>query len=550
MLKHLHIENYALIRESSIDIDRGFVVITGETGAGKSILLGALSLLLGQRADSQVLQDKNRKCVVEAEWDVSALALESFFEDNELDYDPIMIVRREIQPSGKSRAFVNDSPVQLALLKELGSRLIDIHSQHQTLTLASSAFQIRLLDNLGCDDALFVEYQQAYKDYSQLKAQLERLTAEEAANRKEQDYIQFQWNELNEARLQEGEQEELEQELELLSNTESVKEALSGVAQICDNDDSGVVSQLRSGNQLLSRVAQWHKDIRQSHDRLESVVIELRDILSDLASLDESLQYSPERQSLVQERLDLIYRLQKKHSVQSVVELIAIRDELDSKLQQISGIDDCIRDVMEAVDKSFSKLQSVAEKLTQVRSRAALQLQDQILPILASLNMKEARLQVQLSQSADFGPMGHDSVVFLFNANKGGELRELSKVASGGEMSRLMLAIKSLSTRQSLLPTIIFDEIDTGISGDVSVAVGRIMSSMSQNMQVVAISHMPQIAAKAARHFKVYKQVVEDSTISVIKELSPDERVTEIAVMLSSEPPTESALQTARELMA
>lgn len=550
MLTSLHIENYALIRESNISFADGFVVITGETGAGKSILLGALSLLLGQRADSQVLQDKQRKCVVEGCWDIDGLGFEQFFADNDLDYEPQTIIRREIAPNGKSRTFLNDSPVQLAVLKELGSRLIDIHSQHQTLTLTDSLFQIRLLDTLAVNSSTLADYQAAFADYSNLKHTLEQLTAQEAASRKEYDFVQFQWNELNEAALRDGEQEELEQELALLENTESIKESLSAVSQLCDNDESGAVSQLRSSVQQLARVSHCHETIRQSHERLESLVIDLRDILSDLVSVDDSLVFSPERLSHVNERLDLIYRLQKKHAVATIADLIALRDQFDEQLQQVDGIDGRIREVMEQVDAAFARLQQASKVLTESRQSAAQSLPELLKETLSSLNMKDARLVVRLTPSADFGPMGHDSVAFLFNANKGGDLRELSKVASGGEMSRLMLSIKSLITRKSLLPTIIFDEIDTGISGDISVAVGNIMKSMAANMQVIAISHMPQIAAKASQHLKVHKSADHDTTTSVIHELTTEERVVEIATMLSSVPPTESALQTARELMS
>lgn len=549
MLTHLHIENYALIRESDIDLAPGFVVITGETGAGKSILLGALSLLLGQRADTQVLQDKERKCVVEAVWDVVGLGLEPFFESNELDYDPQMILRREISPSGKSRAFVNDVPVQLALLKELGARIVDIHSQHQTLTLGDRHFQTQLLDTFSSQPQLLADYQNAYAEYAGLKRRLEELTSQEAAGRREQDFLQFQFQELADARLQESEQDELEQEASLLNHTESIKEALSAVEQLCDGEDDGAVSRLRAAFSQLGRVSSFHPAIEQSRQRMDSAVIELRDILSDLSSLNDDLEYSPERQQYVQERLDLIYRLEKKHSVETVAGLIAVRDSIDQQLQQYSSLDDRIHDVMNQVDAAFSTLQSLADALTLQRRQAGDYLQQHLLPILASLNMKDSVIRIAVEPAAQYGPLGHDDVSILFNANKGGELRELSKVASGGEMSRLMLAVKSLVTRRSLLPTIIFDEIDTGISGDISVAVGNIMRSMSQSMQVVAISHMPQIAAKAAQHFKVQKQSDSATTVSVIRQLLPEERRVEIATMLSSDPPTPSALLTADELM-
>lgn len=549
MLKQLHIENYALIKESEIEFDNGFVVITGETGAGKSILLGALSLLLGQRADMQVLKDREKKCVVEGQWDVKGLDLEEWFEEEALDYDDLMIVRREILPSGKSRAFVNDTPVQLAQLKVLGGRLIDIHSQHETLTLGNSRFQIGLLDTLSGNPEILAKYKKTYNEYVKLKRELERLTGEEMAFKKEQDYAQFQWNELNEAKLVEGEQEELEAEGDLLNHTETIKEALAMVHDLCENEVTGALSQLRNGENQLAKVVEYHKDLEQLHDRMDSALIELDDILSEVDRIDGDLQFSPERQQMVQERLDLIYRLEQKHGVESVAELIQIRDELGKKLERIVDMEDEIRTAMEQVDKSFGKLQQVGDELTKLRRKSANYIEKAILIPLSSLGMKEARLKVEMTELADYGTMGHDAVEFLFNANRGGELRELSKVASGGEMSRLMLAIKSLITEKSLLPTIVFDEIDTGVSGDISVAVGDIMKAMAERMQVIAITHMPQIAAKAVQHLKVYKQIEGNATMSRIKTLSTEERVNEIAVMLSSDPPSDSALQTAKELM-
>ena len=549
MLKQLHIENYALIKESEIEFDNGFVVITGETGAGKSILLGALSLLLGQRADMQVLKDREKKCVVEGQWDVKGLDLEEWFEEEALDYDDLMIVRREILPSGKSRAFVNDTPVQLAQLKVLGGRLIDIHSQHETLTLGNSRFQIGLLDTLSGNPEILAKYKKTYNEYVKLKRELERLTGEEMAFKKEQDYAQFQWNELNEAKLVEGEQEELEAEGDLLNHTETIKEALAMVHDLCENEVTGALSQLRNGENQLAKVVEYHKDLEQLHDRMDSALIELDDILSEVDRIDGDLQFSPERQQMVQERLDLIYRLEQKHGVESVAELIQIRDELGKKLERIVDMEDEIRTAMAQVDKSFGKLQQVGDELTKLRRKSANYIEKAILIPLSSLGMKEARLKVEMTELADYGTMGHDAVEFLFNANRGGELRELSKVASGGEMSRLMLAIKSLITEKSLLPTIVFDEIDTGVSGDISVAVGDIMKAMAERMQVIAITHMPQIAAKAVQHLKVYKQIEGNATMSRIKILSTEERVNEIAVMLSSDPPSDSALQTAKELM-
>ena len=549
MLKTLHIENYALIRETDISFAGGFVVITGETGAGKSILLGALGLLLGQRADTQVLSDKERKCVVEATFDIADLGLEPLFARYDADYDDVLILRREILPSAKSRAFVNDSPANLQFLKELGPHILDIHSQYQTLTLTESTFQTQLLDTLA-DHSPLSQYQAQYREYASLKHELEQLTAQESENKKAYDYNLFLFNELKAANLAEDEQQELEDEARLLEHAETIKEALGNVAALCDgNEGDGVVSRLSSSRGYLSHVASFHEGIESLYQRLDSCLIEVQDILSEAADLDDKIQYSPERQEEVNSRLDLIYRLQKKHNVGTIAELLEIEHNLDSQLQEADSLDDRIRELMERVDKVFSQMQQTAERLTTSRRKAGSMLEKQLLPVLAQVGMASARIVVDISPAQDYGPMGHDTVRLLFNANQGGTPRLLSEVASGGELSRLMLAVKSLVTRRSLLPTIIFDEIDSGVSGDISVAVGGIMRHMSEHMQVIAISHLPQIAAKAGQHFKVAKAVEDCSTVSRIRQLTPDEHVTEIAVMLSSNPPTAAALQTARELI-
>ena len=556
MLTNLHIENYALIRETTVDFGRGFVTITGETGAGKSILLGALGLLLGQRADVGVLADKGSKCVVEAQFDIAGLGLEPLFNDYDVDYDDRLILRREILPSAKSRAFANDTPVQLPFLKTLGARIVDIHSQHQTLTLADSQFRLSLLDTLSAAPASSSSpasqaYADAYQAYTALKHELETLTATEARNRRDQDYLQFQFNELEEAHLVADEQGALEQESQLLAHAEAVREGLAEASAMMD-DDSGqaALSRLRQAKSALGHVADYHPDAAALLARLDSSLIELDDICRELQSSAEGITYSPERQQEVDDRLALIYRLQKKHDVGTVQELIAIRDDLDTRLQSIASLDDRIQVLMEQVDKAFALLQKAADSLTTARKKAGKELAKNILPTLHDLGMPEARFSVELTPTATYGPAGHDAVSFLFNANRGGELRDLAKVASGGELSRLMLAIKSMLTSRSLLPTVIFDEIDTGVSGDISVAVGKIMCRMAERMQVIAITHLPQIAARAAQHLKVYKETATDRTVSCIRELRQEERITEVAVMLSSDPPTAAALQTAKELMS
>lgn len=551
MLTTLHIENYALIHETDITFDGGFVVITGETGAGKSILLGALGLLLGQRADTQVLSDKERKCVVEASFDISGLGLQPLFEQYDADYDDVLILRREILPTAKSRAFVNDSPANLQFLKELGPHILDIHSQYQTLTLTESLFQTQLLDSFS-DSSLLAQYQSLYRQYGVLKHQLEQLTAQDAENNKVLDYNRFLFEELQAAKLQPDEQQELEEEAHLLEHTGAIKEALGTVVAVCDGNgdsDDSAVARMVTSRSLLAHVASYHPDIQTLHQRLDSTLIELQDILSEVSSLDDRLQFSPERQEQVNDRLDLIYRLQKKHGVDTVAALLDIQQQLDQQLQEAEGLDDRIREVMEQVDSVFALMQQAADKVTAARAKAGRMLEKQLLPVLSQVGMASAKIVVEITPANDFNLLGHDNVRLLFNANQGGTLRPLAEVASGGELSRLMLAVKSVVTQRNLLPTIIFDEIDSGVSGDISVAVGDIMSRMAQHMQVVAISHLPQIAAKASQHLKVAKALEGSRTVSRIRQLNPDERVTEIAVMLSSNPPTTAALQTARELM-
>ena len=555
MLQSLHIENYALIRETDISFADAFVAITGETGAGKSIMLGALGLLLGQRADAAVLADRERKCVVEAVFDISGLGLEELFAEADVDYDDRLILRREILPSAKSRAFANDTPVQLPFLRQLAPCIVDIHSQHQTLTLADSRFRLTLLDTLcvtgkGGTSTTAEAYRKAYDEYIGLKHELETLTSAEAQNRKEQDYMQFQFNELYEARLADGEQESLEQESQLLAHAEAVREGMAEASTAMDGDDvAAALPMLRQAKGALAHIAAYHPAADALLSRMESAIIELDDINSELQSAADGITYSPERQQQVDDRLDLIYRLQKKHGVESVAELMAIRDDLDSRLQSISTLGERIQALMEQVDKAYAALADAATALTEARRKAGDNLSAEMLPTLHELGMPEARFQVELTAAETYGPMGHDTVHFLFNANRGGDLRDIAKVASGGEMSRLMLAIKSMLTSRNLLPTIIFDEIDTGVSGDIAGAVGRIMCRMAGRMQVIAITHLPQIAARALQHLKVYKENETDRTVSRIKELTPAERINEVAVMLSADPPTAAALQTAKELM-
>jgi len=551
MLKKLHIENYALINESDIVFDKGFVAITGETGAGKSIMLGAISLLLGQRADSKVLRDTTRKCIIEALFDVRGLNIKELFIENDVDYyDDSVIIRREILPNAKSRAFVNDTPVQLTFLKELGTELIDIHSQHASLLLGDREFQISLVDTLSDNNELLQKYRTTYKLYTEQKHQLEQLTVTEQQNRKEYDYNKFLFDELADANLAEDEQEQLEKESSLLSNAETIKQALAQVIEICDGEENSAIQRLNIAKSTLSRITNFDGEILSSQQRLESSIIELRDIMETLEKLDEEIFYSPERQEQVDERLNIIYRLQKKHGAESIAQLLEIKKTLEDKLLSVDNMDGQIQKLMEAVDLTFKQLQKEADDLTSSRQKGAKRLQNEIIPLLANVGMPNATLQVTINNAEHYNIHGNNQISILFNANKGGQMREISKVASGGEMSRLMLAIKALTARARLLPTVIFDEIDTGISGTVSLKVGSIMQQMAENMQLIAITHLPQIAARATQHYMVYKDDEGATTTSRIKLLNIDERRHNLAVMLSSDPPSQAALKTAGELMS
>lgn len=549
MLQHLTIENYALIKSLDINFAKGFTTITGETGSGKSIILGALGLLLGQRADVQVLFEKDKKCVVEATFDIKDLDLMSFFEDNDLDYDDTLLLRREIQPSGKSRAFINDTPASLQVMKDLGVYILDIHSQHQTLTLKNSDFQLSLLDVMCTSQDCKNDYRQEYTIYKKHKAELHALEEQERKDKADLDYHQFLFNELQQVQLQDGEQEELEQEQKLLANAESIKSNLMAVVLACDDSEDAVVSRLQSCKSLLAKVADYHSSIGEVYARFDSCLIELRDIISEIESIDSEIQYSPQRQEEVNQRLDAIYRLQTKHGVNTIAELLEIQNQLDDKLQVVSSLDGKIEEARKALALSEKKLGTLAKQLTALRKEAANLLQKQIQPILSDLGMKDAEFRVDILSAEGFMATGCDEVSFMFNANKGGQLREIGKVISGGELSRVMLAIKSLITSKSLLPTIIFDEIDTGVSGEISGKVGSIMKRMSATTQVFAITHLPQIAAKADTHLKVYKKVENERTLSQMIILNDNDRVEEIAKMLSSDKVTDSALATARELM-
>lgn len=550
MLQRLKIENYALIRQMDIPFEKGFISITGETGAGKSIMLGALGLILGQRADANVLWDKEKKCVVEAEFELDN-SFTQFFEDNDLDFSKQTIFRREISTNGKSRAFINDTPVQLTLMKDLGDNLMDIHSQHNTLTLKNSTFQFSIVDSYIDKNELFTDYHNNYSSWRKIVNRIIELETKEAEFQKEASYFQFLSDEFETVKLNIGEQEELEKEVELLSNAEEIKTNIVQSINLLDNDEAtGSINLIQQAKQCLSKVSAHHKSLEDLYNRLDSSFIELRDIISELINLDDSIALDSQKLEDSQERLDLIYNLERKHQVNTLKELLKVRDEIDKKLFLSSNLTDEITKLKKEERGIFSKLSFFAKEITKKRKESCLKIEKEILPILSDIGMKEAVLKINIIENDSLSNNGENDIEFLFNANRGGELSPISKVISGGELSRLMLALKAVLSKKQSMPTIIFDEIDTGVSGDIASKVGSIMREMSKNHQIIAITHLPQIAAKSNYHFKVLKNTTEDSTFSEMKLLSPNERVNEIATIISNGNITDSALNLAKELLS
>lgn len=549
MIKKLVIRNYALIDSLDIDFAQGFSVITGETGAGKSIILGALSLILGQRVDTKVVTDTSVKTLVEGTFDVAQYNLRDFFEENDLEYDDECIIRREIAPSGKSRAFINDTPVTVAQLKQLGDRLIDIHSQHQNLLLADSGFQLRMVDVLAYNAQELEAYQVEYKRCVALAAELDAARRRLADAHADEDYIRFQYAQLQEARLVVGEQEELELEQERLTHAGDIKEALYEITSLLEGNEASVLSAL---NTILSRARSLHNyfpEAQQAADRLDSAYIDLKDLNATFSDWNESLAVDPERLAWVEERLDTIFTLQQKHRVKSVEELIALRDEYAAKLSSIDSSDADIEKLQQQLSEAEREREIKAKKLTATRVECAQKLSTLLVEELRPLGMPHVQISVDL-EPCSYYKMGAEQVVIRFSANKNQTLQPVAEVASGGEISRLMLCIKSLVADAMSLPTIIFDEIDTGVSGDIAARMGRIMYRMAQYMQVIAITHLPQVAAIGNYHYRVYKDNSGDSTHTHLLQLGNEQRVEEIARMLSGTTLTEAALNNARVLLA
>ena len=549
MLASISIKNYALINELHIDFSSGLSIITGETGAGKSILLGALGLVLGNRADSSTLKNTTRKCVVEAVLSVEKYNLQDFFETEDIDYEINTIIRREILPSGKSRAFVNDTPVTLSVLTALRSKLIDIHSQHQTLQVSDQQFQFQLLDVFANNESKLASYQRGLIQYTSEKKKLEEISQAQREANLQYDYNSHLYNELLEANLVEDEQEALEEKLEKINNVEEIKQNLSEALQLTTDDTIGIQNLLYSLENKLTKIAPYSKEYQELSERISSVKIELDDIISELESANEQVDFNPLEATQLNDRLQLIYNLQKKHYVNSISALLLILEELSTKVSTVENAEQRLLDQETIVTEIANKLDTIALKISEARKRIIPTVSKQLEAILDNLGMSHARFQIQNNITEHYYKNGKDVLSFLFSANKGGQFGELKKVASGGELSRIMLAIKKVMSENSQLPTIIFDEIDSGVSGEISNKMAHIMSQMSQQMQVITITHLPQIAAKGNQHYKVYKEELNNTTTTSLKQLSEDERIVEIAEMLSGKNISDSALTHARELL-
>lgn len=550
MLKHLYIKNFALIDILDIDLYPGFSVITGETGAGKSIILGAIGLLLGQRADAKTIKTGTDKCIIEAQFDLSRYRLEAFFTDNDIEYDNgDCIIRRELLASGKSRAFINDTPVQLAMLKELGDKLVDVHSQHQNLLLNKQDFQLSVADIIASDEQQLSAYQQAYADYQAVTAELHQAEEDIERNRQNADFLQFQFDELHHAHLSEGEQEDLEQKSDTMTHSEEIKAALFTADHALQADGTGIVTSLRTAISALRDIQRVYPDMTELTERLDSTYIELKDIAQDINGRLEDVDFDPSELDAINARLDKIYDLEKKYHAENITGLIALRDELERKLGNIENSDEALAVLRQRQEELRKACQQSADELTRLRTAAARKIEQEMLQRLVPLGMPHVQFQVQMTREA-LGRNGQDRIAFLFSANTSTPLQPVSQVASGGEIARVMLALKAMISGAVKLPTIIFDEIDTGVSGKIAEKMAEIMQEMGRNeRQVISITHLPQIAALGTTHYKVSKEETPQGTTSRMEELSFERRITEIAQMLSGSDVSEAAIQNAKQLL-
>ena len=550
MLRQLYIRNFTLIDELDITFKPGFSVITGETGAGKSIILGAIGQILGNRADARMVKAGCDKCVIEAHFDLSNYDMESFFDDNDIDYEPEdCIIRRELKANGKSRAFINDTPVALTTARELGQQLVDIHSQHQNLLLQKEDFQLNVVDIIAHNSQLLNDYRTLFDGYAKAKAALREKEEECEKDRANEDFLRFQADELVTAKLIDGEQEELEQELETLSHAEDIKGALFDADNLLSGDDRSITQSCKTMLSRLSDIGDVYPAIRQVTERIDSAYIELKDIARDISNLAESIDFDPARLTMANERLDTIYTLQKKHHVESVAELIAIRDSLTARLNDITNSEDMLEDMRRQVEDMHRKATEAAARLTESRQEAARHVTEQLLAQMTALGMPNARFEIKF-ETKELAADGADRISYMFSANKNVPLEPIAQVASGGEVARVMLSLKAMISGAVKLPTIIFDEIDTGVSGRVAEMMAQIMRQMGRaDRQVISITHLPQIAALGTTHYKVEKTDTDDTTISRMRMLGHDERITEIAQMLSGSNISDAAIENAKSLL-
>ncbi|WP_421763028.1 DNA repair protein RecN [Ekhidna sp.] len=548
MIKSLQIKNYALIQELEMSPSPQLNIITGETGAGKSIMLGAVGLLLGKRADTKVLLDENQKCIVEGIFDISSYALQKIFQEEDLDYEAECVIRREISPSGKSRAFVNDTPTNLSTLKAIGEKLMDVHSQHESLQLGNNTYQLNALDAFAAHPELIYAYKESYQAFSIAKKQLDKLESLAAQSAEDADYKQFLLNELQEADLDDLNQEELENELEVLENAEDIKLKLSQTIHLIDESEVAVLQQLTEAKSQINSIASFSKELEELSNRLESTSIELADVANEMQRLQEKVEHDPEKIQKLKDRLDLLFRLQKKHNVLTVAELVAIRDELDESLSKVANLDNEITQAKKELASTEKEMRDKGSKLSESRKLSALNFADEIEKIIHQIGIENGTVEIKVNASEP-STNGLDLIEMLFSANKGIKPQELKEVASGGEFSRLIFAVKYLIADKTAMPTIIFDEIDTGVSGEVALQMIRMMKHMAKNHQVISISHLPQFAAGGDAHYFVYKDHTSHRSVSRIKRLADEDRITAIAKMIGGENPGSSAVESAKELL-
>lgn len=550
MLQHLYIRNYALIKELDISFGPGFSVITGETGAGKSILLGAINMILGHRTDMKALKDSNEKCVVEATFNLDGFDLKDVFYGNELDYDDECIIRREISPSGKSRAFINDTPVQLTVLKEIGSRLMDIHSQHQNLLINNTSFIVNFVDALAGNEKLVAEYRNSFTEYCKTKKKYDEFVSLSDKAKGEEEYFRFQLSQIEDARLLEDEQEKLEEESKMLNHSEEIKSGLFSIGELFDMEDNGVIASMKRQIQTARSIQGVYPQAEDIANRIESAYIDMKDLSYEVSGYAEDVNFDPERFSYVNERLNLIYSLEQRFHVDSISELLKLASEIHEKLDAVEKHDELLKELSDNVANAYGRAFDIARKLSERRKEASSEIQEELEKVLRNLGMPDVKITITDNVTDSLSVDGIDSIRMMFSANKNRGMQDISDIASGGEIARVMLAVKFLICKVKVLPTIFFDEIDTGVSGDIAARMGNIMKDMGKNMQVISITHLPQIAAKGTNQYKVYKDNnLDDKTTTNIRLLNKEERIKELATMLSGSSVTEAAINNAKELL-